>query len=182
MKNKSTRLSRWKAAMCVAVIASGAAMASQAAVNGGYAGPVVSPPNLNFGSVPTGTTSAVQTLTVSIAYGGKVMSGVQPKGTTFSVDALAFPAGYSRSGGTCPIGGAAPSPCTIGVVFAPSAPGVQAGDTSITASTSGLQGVTLVPVTGTGVGTLSIPVLGNLGLLLMLAGLGGAGIVFARRH
>ncbi len=181
MKNKSTRLNRWKSAMCVAVVASGAAMASQAAV-GGYAGPVVSPPNLNFGSVATGSTSAVQTLTVSVAYGGTVISGAQPKGTTFSVDALVFPAGYARSGGTCPIGGAAPSPCTIGVVFAPSAAGVQAGDTSITATTAGLQGVTLVPVTGTGVGSASIPVLGNLGLLLMLAGLGGAGILYARRH
>ncbi len=179
MKKKTTRLSRWKAAMCLAVVASASSVA-----HAQYAGPVVAPTTLDFGTVAVGTVSPVQTLTVSLAYGGGSVTAPVPNGTTFSVDSLVFPAGYSRSGGTCPIGSAATSPCTIGVVFAPSAAGVQAGNTVITATTNGLQGFTNVPTTGTGTGggAQTIPVLGNLGLLLMLAGLGGAGIVFARRH
>jgi hypothetical protein len=180
-KKKSTRLSRWKAAMCLAVVAGASSVA-----HAQYAGPVVSPPSLAYGDVGVGTTSAVQTLTVSIAYGGKVVTGAQsaPKGFNFRVDSLTIPAGYARNGGTCQIGVGINTSCTIGIVFAPAAVGAQGGDIAITASSNGLPGTTNVPVTGTGVAGSSqgIPVLGNLGLLLMLAGLGGAGIVFARRH
>jgi len=179
MHKKTTRLSRWKAAVCAAAIASGTAMISQTQAQSGYAGPVVSPPNLDFGSINTGSSSPVQTLTVSLAYGGKVIS--TPTGVNFTIDSVVFPAGYVRSGGSCPTG-AAPSPCTIGVVFQPLAEGLQAGNIVITATSNQLQGATNVPVTGTGVGALSIPVLGNLGLLLLLAGLGGAGVLYARRH
>jgi hypothetical protein len=179
MKKKTTRLSRWKAAMCLAVVASASASVAHAQ----YAGPVVSPTSLDFGTVAVGTVSPVQTLTVSLAYGGTAAAAQpQPKGFNFSVDSLVLPAGYLRSGGTCPIGTGTNSPCTIGIAFAPGSAGVAAGDVAITATSNGFQGVTNVPTTGTGVGSQTIPVLGNLGLLLMLAGLGGVGLAFARRH
>ena len=113
--------------------------------------------------------------------------GVMPP--QFDADAdfwtpLGSTAGFARNGGTCQIGVGVNNSRTIGVVFTPGAVGPQTGEIAITASSNGLPGTTNVPVTGTGVAGSSqgIPVLGNLGLLLMLAGLGGAGIVFARRH
>jgi len=184
MKNKSTRLSRWKAAMCVAALSAAAASAQAQVVSGGsYAGPVVSPTSLNFGMVPVGSTSAVQTLTLSVAYGGGTFSGPTPEGgPAFAINSLVFPTGFARSGGTCPASGAASSPCTVGVVFQPVAIGVNSNYASLTAATGGLPGTTTVPVTGTGVETTSVPFLGNLSLLLLLAGLGGAGLIYARRH
>lgn len=173
MKKKSTRLGRWKAALCIAAMSAGAA----SVVHAGYAGPVVSPTSLDFGNVASGTTSGVQTLTVSLAYGG----GTVPQGITFTVDAVAIPPGFIRTGGTCPTG-TAPSPCTIDIAFQPAGPGAVAGDIAITATSNGLQGTTNVPTTGNGVGFESVPALSNLALLIMLAGLGGLGLMYARRH
>jgi hypothetical protein len=174
MKKKTTRLSRWKAAMCLAALTAGTATVVQA--QSGYAGPVVSPPSLDFGTVTSGTTSAFQTLTVSLAYGGTTTEG-----NTFSVDSVALPPGFIRTGGSCPAG-TAPSPCTIDIAFQPGGPGAAAGDVAITATSNGLQGVTNVPVTGNGAAFQSVPVLSNLALLIMLAGLGGLGLMYARRH
>lgn len=174
MKKKTTRLSRWKAAMCIAAMSAGAATVAQA--QSGYAGPVVSPTSLDFGTVTAGTTSAAQTLTVSLAYGGATTEGF-----TFTVDSVAIPPGFIRTGGSCPIGNA-PNPCTIDIAFQPSAPGTVAGDVSITATSNGLQGVTNVPSMGNGSNFVAVPALGNLALLIMLAGLGGMGLIYARRH
>ena len=175
MKNKSTRLSRWKAAMCVAALSAGAVSVAQA--QSGYAGPVVSPTSLDFATVNVGTTSAVQTLTVSIAYGGTIIEG-----TSFSVNSVVLPAGFIRSGGNCPIG-PAPSPCTIGIAFQPGAAGPAAGSIQINASTSGLAGTTGVSVVGIASGTFrTVPTLSNLSLWMMLAAVGGFGLMYSRRR
>lgn len=180
MKKKSTRLSRWKAALCLAVVASASSMA-----HAQYAGPVISPTSLDFATVDVGTTSAVQTLTASIAYGGTV-TGNSTNGNPFVINSIVLPAGYARSGGTCPNTGNATSPCTIGIVFAPTGVGPAAGNAAITATSNGLPGLTNVAFTGIGAAAAgpaqAIPMFGNLGLLLTLAGLGGVGVWFARRH
>ncbi len=177
MKHKTTRLSRWKAAMCLAALSASTATIAETPSGAGYAGPVVSPASLDFGTVSVGTTSAAQTLTVSLAYGG----GTTPQGVTFSVNSVVIPPGFIRTGGNCPTG-AAPNPCTIDIAFQPSAAGTVAGDIAITATSNGLQGVTNVPTTGNGGSFVSVPTLGNLALLIMLAGLGGMGLMYARRH
>lgn len=173
MKKKSTRLNRWKAAMCMAVVASSTAMVGPA--HAGYSGSVVTPASLDFGNVPAGTTSAVQTITVSNTYGGPA---------SFSVDALVLPPAYATTGGTCAVGAPASNifSCTLDIVFQPPAPGVFAGNISVTASTFSAQGTVLVPTTGTGTNFRVVPALSNVGLLLLLAGLGGVGLVVARRH
>jgi hypothetical protein len=134
----------------------------------------VTPASLDFGNVPSASTSAVQTLTVTSSYGGP---------SSIMVDTLVIPPGYARSGGSCPIGSAVTSPCTIGIVFQPPSPGILAGNIAITATSNGfLSGTTNVPATGNGVAFRVVPALSNLGLLLLLAGLGGVGSVVARRR
>ncbi len=179
MKNKTTRLGRWKAAMCAAALVGSAAVVAQS-VNGGYAGPVISPSSLDFGTVAVGSTSAVQTVNVS-AYGG-YGGGIGVNGTTFSVNSITLAPGYIRSGGTCVIGVNPSTSCTIGIAFQPITTGLNPASIAVNASTNGLPGSSNIAVIGIGGDSVSIPALGNLGLLLMLAGVGAVGLFSARRN
>ncbi len=78
---------------------------------------------LNFGSVPTGTTSAAKTLTLT-NYGGAGITGIT----------VAVTAPFSRSGGTCTTTLAAGASCTINVVFAPTVAATASGTATITSS------------------------------------------------
>ncbi len=180
MKTKKTRRSHWKTLACAAVLSVGA-NAAMAGVGDGYAGPILTPSSLSFGNVAVGTSSPAQTVSVEAGYGGDVTD----KGGTLSITSITFPAGFSRSGGTCPASGVAPNPCTIGVVFTPSALGVQGGNAVITAAVNGSPPVSSnLAVTGTGVpgALISVPSLGSLGLLALIATLLGSGVYFARRR
>jgi hypothetical protein len=175
MKSKKRR-SRWKTVACAAVLS---VSASHAATDGGYAGPILTPNALDFGNVLVDTSSAALTVSVEADYGGRIASGA-----SLSITSITLPANYSRSGGTCPASGAAPNPCTIGVVFTPSDVGVQAGTGVISATVNGLPGSSNLAVTGTGVPgeVSSVPGLGSLGLLALLAAMLGSGAYFASRR
>lgn len=180
MNKKSTRLSRWKAALCVAAIASGTAMIAQADTNGGYAGPTVTPSSLNFGNVAVGSTSATQNLTVNLAGGSDL---TQPTGFPLVINSITLPIGFIRDGGNCVVGGGGtPNPCTVGIAFQPPSTGDYDEVVAITASSNGSPpGTTNVAVTATSGTATGIPSLNALGLALMLAGLGGLGMIQARR-
>ncbi len=176
MKTRKRR-SRWKTVACAAVLS---VSASHAATDGsGYAGPILTPNALDFGNVLVDTSSPALTVSVEADYGGKIASG-----GSLSINSITLPANYSRSGGTCPPSGAAPNPCTIGVVFTPTDIGVQAGTGVISATVNGLPGSSNLTLTGTGVTgeVRSVPSLGSLGLLALLATLLGSGAYFASRR
>ncbi len=179
MKNKQWR--KWKLAAYAATLAMASANVATAQVSaGGYAGPIVSPSSLSFGGIAVGTTSAAQTFTVETD--GK---RTDAKGFSLSITSITFPPGFSRSGGTCPASGGAPDPCTVGVVFSPSAVGPFTGNIAVTASTFGQPpGTSNVAVTGQGVGgeRVSVPTLGQWGMGLLLAGLLTSGLVLLRRR
>jgi hypothetical protein len=92
----------------------------------------VEPTSLAFGNERVNTTSSPQTLTV-YNNGGAA--------TTTGITVGAFPAGYSRAGGTCTTGGtlAIGGSCTITVIFHPTTSGPSNGAVAITSS---------VPVSG----------------------------------
>lgn len=147
--------------------ASGAGLVHAGALAGGYAGPVVTPMNLDFGNVAVNSTSTTQTLTVEAA-------GQPTRGPVeLEIDSLTFPPGFARNGGSCPDNGVAPNPCTIGVVFQPTGLGAQPGSLDVAAFSFGLgPGTTSIAVAGSGVaGTpvQSIPTLGDAGLVLLAA-------------
>lgn len=128
--------------------------------------------------MPVGTTSAAQTLTVSVP---------TTDGFSLSNFSVTFPAGYARSGGTCPnSGNVSTVPCTVDVVFSPTAAGTTAGNVVVSASVFGgpTQG-TNVPVTGAAVqpiNAVSAPTLSNWGLGLLLTTLMASGFVFTRKR
>jgi hypothetical protein len=95
---------------------------------------------LNFGNVPTGTTSAAQTLTLHNT-GTANLTGIT---LTFSSTVYSRPG----AGGTCGATLAPAATCTINVVFSPTAVGAANGTLTITASVA----VTGSPVTLTGTG------------------------------
>lgn len=178
MKKRSRRtFRRWAAgAACGAAVISTAVLA-------GYAGPVVTPDPLEFGNVTVNTSSPVQLLTVSA---GQVPNSAS--GFDLEIISIDFPTGFARNGGTCPDSGGTSSPCTIGVVFEPTASGLQDGLIEITALVFGLgPGTTEVAVSGTGVPAGAglpearpVPMNSLLGVLLLLGGLAGVG-AFALR-
>jgi hypothetical protein len=150
------------------------------AENRGIPGPIVSPTSLNFGPIAIGTSSGGQTITVQTPPLG-AEKGVTPP---LSIVAVSFPAAYSRSGGTCPAAGAAPNPCTIDVVYTPTAIGPQTGNVVVTASiVGGPPASANVAVSGTGIAgaALAAPALGGWGLLLLAAGLLMIGLTVRRR-
>lgn len=159
------------------IMAAVSVAAASTASGQGYAGPVVTPSSLDFGSVLAGSSSTVQTVTVSV-----------PPTEGFpglSIVSIAFPTGYVRNGGSCPSSGAAPIPCTIGVQFVPTALGTQAGNMVVTASLNGGPGVG-ANVALTGIATqgaaASAPTMGSWGLGLLLASIMGIGMVFVRKR
>lgn len=164
-----------------AVILAASVSVTSSALGQGYAGPVVSPTSLDFGTVPVGTTSAAQTLTVSVP------TTRATDGFSLSNFSVTVPTGYARSGGTCPSSGNVNTvPCTVDIVFSPTAAGTTAGNVVVSASVFG--GPTLgtaVPVTGIAaqtVSAVSAPALGNWGLGLLLATLMASGLVFTRKR
>lgn len=169
-----TRRNQLKALVLLAAVS---AAAASTASGQGYAGPVVSPTSLDFGSVLAGTSSATQTVTVSLP----LTEGFP----ALSIVSITLPAGYVRNAGTCPASGTASVPCTVGVVFAPDSLGTQAGNMVVTASLNGGPGVAAsVALTGIGVAgeAASAPTIGTWGLGLLLAGLMATGMFFVRRR
>ena len=98
---------------------------------------------LSFGNVPTGTTSAAQTLTLHNT-GSAAASTI-----VVTVASSPTAAEFSRSGGTCTATLAANSSCTINIVFAPTVVGAETGTVTITANVA-VSG-SPVALTGTGV-------------------------------
>lgn len=127
-----------------------------------------------------GTTSASQNISVSTPSTDGISS--------LSIVSIVLPAGYVRSGGTCPVSGSAPVPCTIGIAFVPTAAGAQPGNVVVTASVfGGPQAVSNAALTGTGilaqaVETRAVPSLNQWGLGLLLASLMTAGIYLVRKR
>jgi hypothetical protein len=168
--NNSTRMTRWagfSAAATVGMAASGMA------VGGGYAGPVITPETLEFGAVEVGSTSPVETLTVSSLGPGSVAlpSGLQE----LEIISINIPPGFVRDGGDCPEFGTAPDPCTIDIAFAPTNLGEQTDSLTVEASVFGdPPGITSVQVSGEGVAgapapAIGVPVGSMTGLVLLAA-------------
>jgi hypothetical protein len=101
----------------------------------------VTPTSLAFGSVPDGTTSTAQTLTLHNT-GTASLTGI----TVVVTAPYSRPAGVA--GGTCTATLAAVSTCTINIVFSPTATGAAPGTATITGSAA----VTGSPVALTGTG------------------------------
>ena len=128
---------------------------------------------LAFGNVPTGTTSAAQTLTLHNT-GTATLTGVT---LAFSSPLYTRPAG--TAGGTCTATLAAAATCTINVVFSPTAAGLVnatltiTGSATVTGSPVALSGTgvapviaaTLTPTTWTVSQTRNCPGTGVLGIL-----------------
>jgi hypothetical protein len=160
------------------VILAASVSVTSTALGQGYAGPVVSPNSLDFGDVLVGTNSGAQTVTVSTP----LTEGFP----ALSIVSITLPGGYLRNGGTCPASGAATSPCTVGVVFAPTGVGAVGGNMVVSASINGAPAqsanVALTGVGIQGVSAVSAPTLGDWGLGLLLASLLTTGVVFARKR
>jgi hypothetical protein len=115
-------------------------------------GVTASPGALSFGSVPTGTTSAAQTVTVA-----------NPTGSAAAVSSIAASGDFSQTN-TCGSSIAANGSCTVSVKFAPTATGTRTGNLTVNAG-----GVTST-VSLTGTGTAPGPVLGASPASLSFAG------------
>jgi hypothetical protein len=97
-----------------------------------------SPSALNFGSVATGGTSAVQTVTVS-----------NPTGSAASVSSIATTGDFAQTN-TCGSSIAANGSCTVSVTFAPTATGTRSG--SLTVNAGGVTNTVSLAGTGTAPG------------------------------
>jgi hypothetical protein len=176
---KRHRWNRWKAAAAVAAISAAAAASSAAwAAGEGYAGPVITPSSLDFGTVALGTTSAAQSVSVSAT---QPMEGFP----ALNIVSITLPPGYTRSGGSCPASGTASNPCTIDIVFTPAALGANPGTGVISANINGAPaGQTNLALTGNAVqgANISVPSLSQWGLALLLAAVAASGAVLARRR
>ena len=75
--------------------------------------PTLTPATVSFSSVTVGETSTPQSVTFT------------PNGTV-TLDSISFSGPYSRTGGTCALGPVS-TPCTVNVVFTPTAAGAQPG-------------------------------------------------------
>jgi hypothetical protein len=78
-----------------------------------FAPPTLAPATMSFGSATIGQSSAPQSVTFT------------PNGPV-TLDSISFTGPYSRTGGTCALGPVS-APCTISVIFTPTAPGPQSG-------------------------------------------------------
>jgi hypothetical protein len=96
-----------------------------------------SPASLSFGDVPSGSTSAAQTVTVS-----------NPGTSAVSVSSVSVTGGFSQTS-TCGSSIAAGGSCTVSVKFAPTSGGSQTGTLTVTTSAPG--GPLAVALSGTGV-------------------------------
>jgi hypothetical protein len=88
----------------------------------------VTPTSLDFGSVPTGT-PVVQTLTFSVD--ANINSTSLPA-IVATVTGTGFTRASGTAGGTCGTASAAPTSCTIGIQFLPTAVGAATGSVAIT--------------------------------------------------
>jgi hypothetical protein len=78
-----------------------------------FAPPTLTPATVSFGTVTIGQSSSPQSVTFT------------PNGPV-TLDVISFTGPYSRTGGTCALGPVS-APCTIGVIFTPTASGTQSG-------------------------------------------------------
>jgi hypothetical protein len=78
-----------------------------------FAPPTLAPATVSFGPVTIGQSSAPQAVTFT------------PNGPV-TLDSISFTGPYSRAGGTCALGPVS-APCTISVIFTPTASGAQSG-------------------------------------------------------
>ena len=78
-----------------------------------FAPPTLTPATVSFATVTVGQSSAPQSVTFT------------PNGPV-TLDSISFTGPYSRTGGTCALGPVS-APCTIGVIFTPTASGTQSG-------------------------------------------------------
>ncbi|MCB1602231.1 MAG: choice-of-anchor D domain-containing protein [Lysobacterales bacterium] len=137
----------------------------------------LTPTTLNFGDVTVGNSSAAATLTVQGNPGNRGFDQLANVSIT-------LPSGWLRSGGTCPSAGAAPNPCTIGVVFSPQLVGVQNGNAQVSASVYGSNPITsTAALTGTGLPSAAVPApsLDRLGLLTLIGLTLAIGMAVVRR-
>jgi hypothetical protein len=114
-----------------------AATVALSGTGGGVGAIQVTPAVLAFGTVGAGVTSAAVTVTVTDP-GMGALSGL----------ALAASSGFVLVNNTCSATLAAGASCTVGVEFAPTSAGAQAGSLSITSNTASASGT--VSLTGTG--------------------------------
>ncbi|MFO1496063.1 MAG: IPTL-CTERM sorting domain-containing protein [Lysobacterales bacterium] len=141
----------------------------------GYTTPTVTPTSLNFGDTALGSSSAAQTITVAT-----VLRIPDP----LAITSITLPAGFIRSGGTCPSSGAAPNPCTIEIRFSPTMVGAQSGNVVVVGSSFGApNGSANVAVSGNGLpgNIVAAPSLNQTGLALLALLLGGLGLWQQRR-
>ncbi len=138
----------------------------------------ITPSALNFGNVSLGGSSAAAFLTVQ---GTPGFRGLDPLANV----SITLPAGWQRSGGSCPSSGVAPNPCTIGVVFSPQAVGVQNGTAQVTASVFGSNPITsTAALSGSGLPAAAVPApsLNQFGLLALIGLTLAIGMTVVRRQ
>jgi F5/8 type C domain/Pectate lyase superfamily protein/Abnormal spindle-like microcephaly-assoc'd, ASPM-SPD-2-Hydin len=99
-----------------------------------------SPTSVSFGSVPTGSTSAAQTVTVT-----------NPGSTAATGVSVSAAAPFAESNNTCGSSIAAGGSCTVSVTYAPTAAGASNGTLSVASSAPGSP--LSVALSGTGVST-----------------------------
>lgn len=126
---------RWRNAALAA-----AALVAQTA-HAGYGGMVITPPALNFGEQPAGTSSPPQAFTVDVNMPGSSIS----LNSVF----ISNPA-YTRSGGTCPNSGSFTPPCTILLQFTPQEEGVENASFTVSAQVDGSPSSLERSITGIG--------------------------------
>jgi hypothetical protein len=85
-----------------------------------------SPTSLSFGSVPTGSTSAAQTVTVT-----------NPGSSAATVSSVSAAAPFAETNNTCGSSIAAGASCTVSVTYAPTAAGASNGTLSVASSAPG---------------------------------------------
>ena len=110
----------------------------------GVAPVTFAPPSLSFASTAVGKTSAAKTVTLTNSPTALTMSTVTASGD------------YTVSANTCTGTIAASKTCTVSVTFSPTVSGTIAGALTLTDSASGSPQI--VPLSGTGTGTVTNPV------------------------
>jgi len=112
----------------------------------------ISPTSLAFGSVVVGTPSAAQTITLTA--GSTAMAGI-----TVGVTPSVFTRPTGAAGGTCGTTLAAGTPCTINIVFTPTATTASAGTVTVSATSGGPITGSPAALSGTGVAAPTVPTL-----------------------
>lgn len=158
-------------------LVTGALVVSSVAV-AGYGGLIFTPASGNFGALPVGSTSPVQTFTATVDFGG---TGTE-NGIIFTINSITLPVGFVRNGGNCPASGSVTDNCTIGVQFQPTIAGVQSGNVVVNATVLGGTQNNNLPVTGQGVSVTQLPASNTIGLGALLLSLALVGMFFSRRR